>query len=284
VSRRAGKQLVITADDFGLSVEVNEAVERAHREGILTATSLMVAAPAAADAVARARCMPRLGVGLHVTLSDTVPLLAPALLPALVGGDDRLPRELAAYGARLFFSGAARRQLAAEIAAQFEAFRATGLALDHVDAHQHFHLHPTVAGAVIMQARKHGARVVRVPREPAAVLSAVEARRFNLEAALIAPFALMLGLRVRRAGMRAPDQVFGLRWSGAMRRDRLLGLLAHLPPGLSEIYTHPATKDGFPGAARTACYAEEFAALLHPDVAAAVAKSGARLGGFSAFC
>jgi chitin disaccharide deacetylase len=284
VRGNAGKELVVTADDFGLSVEVNEAVERAHRDGILTAASLMVAAPAAADAVARARRMPRLGVGLHVALSDSVPLLAPALVPALVDVDGRFPANLVAYGAKLFFNPLSRRQLAAEIAAQFEAFRATGLDLDHVNAHQHFHLHPTVAGAMIRHAQRYGARFVRVPREPAAVLAAIETWRLGLNAALVAPFVSLLAARVRDAGLRAPDHVFGLQWSGAMRRDRLLGLLAHLPPGLSEIYTHPATKGGFPGAAVNACYGEELAALLHPDVAAAVAKSGARLGGFTAFC
>jgi chitin disaccharide deacetylase len=283
VSSRAGKALVVTADDFGLCVEVNEAVERAHRCGILTAASLMVAAPAAADAVARARRMPRLGVGLHVTLTDIKPLLAPALVPALAAFDGRSPAQLAAYGARLFLNASSRRQLAAEIAAQFAAFQATGLALDHVDAHQHFHLHPTVASAIIAHARRYGARFLRVPREPAAVLAVVERRRAPFNAMLVAPFALMLAARVRRAGLRTADQVFGLQWSGAMRRDRLLGLLANLPPGLSEIYTHPATNGGFSGAVADACYAEELAALLDKDVGAAVAKSGARLGGFTDF-
>ena len=102
-------------------------------------------------------------------------------------------------------------------------------------------------------------------------------------ATLVAPFARASGCSGALCGLRAADQVFGLQWSGAMRVDRLLGLLAHLPPGLSEIYTHPATKGGFAGAAVDACYGEELAALLHPDVAAAVAKSGARLGGFTAF-
>jgi chitin disaccharide deacetylase len=62
--------LIVTADDFGLHEAVNEAIERASREGILTAASLMVGAPAADDAIRRARELPRLRVGLHLVLAD----------------------------------------------------------------------------------------------------------------------------------------------------------------------------------------------------------------------
>jgi len=69
------KQLIVTADDFGVAREVNDAVEVAHRGGVLTAASLMVSAPAAADAVERARRMPSLRVGLHLVLVDGRPVL-----------------------------------------------------------------------------------------------------------------------------------------------------------------------------------------------------------------
>jgi hopanoid biosynthesis associated protein HpnK len=283
VKKQEGKQLVVTADDFGLSLEVNEAVERAHREGILTAASLMVSASALTDAVARARRMPRLRVGLHLALVEAIPVLPPAEVPTLVGDDGRFRAGMARYGATIFFSPSGRRQVAAEIAAQFEAFHATGLALDHVDAHKHFHLHPTIAREIIKQAVRYGAHFVRAPCEPVGVLAAAEARPRGLEARLVAPLAAILAARLRRAGIRTPDQVFGLAWSGSMTRNRLLGLLAHLPDGLSEIYMHPGTSGRFRGAAAGYHYAEELAALTAPEVAAAAAKSGARLGGFADF-
>jgi len=283
VSINAIKKLVVTADDFGLSVEVNEAVERAHRDGILTAASLMVAAPDAADAVARAQRLPRLRVGLHLALVEAVPVLPAADVPALLGSNGRFHADMAKYGAKILVNAAARRQLAAEISAQFRAFHATGLVLDHVNAHKHFHLHPLIAGEVIKQARCYGAQFVRTPVEPMGVLAAVEPTGHRVDTMITAPLARMLAFRVRRAGLRTPDQVFGLAWSGAMVRNRILGLLAHLPDGLSEIYTHPATKGGFPGAATDYGYAEELAALASPEVAQAAARSGARLGGFRDF-
>ena len=107
------KRVIITADDFGLSAGVNEAVERGHRDGILTSASLMVAGPACDDAVARARRLPGLRVGLHLVLVEGKSILPHAQIPDLVTlrgwfGSDQL-----ALGFRYFFSPAARCQLAA---------------------------------------------------------------------------------------------------------------------------------------------------------------------------
>ncbi|WP_284212174.1 hopanoid biosynthesis-associated protein HpnK, partial [Methylobacterium brachythecii] len=168
------KRLVVTADDFGLSLEVNEAVEQAHREGILTAASLMVSAPGAADAVARAQRLPSLRVGLHLVLVEAWPTLPPAQLPSLVDDNGLMRRDMGRLGFDLAAKAAARRQLAAEITAQFEAYKATGLPLDHVNAHKHFHVHPLIAGAVLAIGARYGMRAIRVPREPRALLRLAE--------------------------------------------------------------------------------------------------------------
>jgi len=255
-------RLTVTADDFGLAPEVNEAVERAHREGILTAASLMVAEPHAADAVSRARRMPDLGVGLHLTLVEGRAVLPPSEIPDLVGPDGKLRTDLAAYGAAIFFRPSVRRQLAREIEAQFAAFAATGLPLHHVDAHKHYHLHPTVARLLLEIGPRHGMKRLRVPVEPIEVLREVEPVRLGIEARLAAPYARALRKRARAAGLDVPDRVFGLAWSGAMTPSRVAGLLAHLPGGDTEIYAHPALSGGFEGAAPGYLYAEEFAALI----------------------
>ena len=274
------KRLIVTADDFGLAVEVNAAVEAAHSDGILTAASLMVSGAAAADAVARARRLPRLAVGLHLVLVEGRPTLPPDHLPDLVTPEGRLRSDLARLGAAIAFSPRVRRQMAAEIAAQFEAFGRTGLALDHVNAHKHFHLHPVVAGLVLRIGREHGMAALRVPLEPPRVLAAIEPGAASPvpERAL----ARWLARRATRARLMAPDQVFGLAWSGAMTGARVTGLLAHLPEGVSEIYLHPATNDGFAGAAPGYAYAEEWAALVAPETRAAARAAGAGLGGYAA--
>jgi hopanoid biosynthesis associated protein HpnK len=276
------KGLIVTADDFGVAREVNDAVEAAHRGGILTAASLMVAAPAAADAIARARRMPSLRVGLHVVLVEGRPVLPASAVTHLVDGNGRFRSNMAALGTVLSFSRQARRQLAAEIAAQFEAFRATGLSLDHCNAHKHFHLHPVVGGLIAAIGGRCGLRAVRIPLEPAHVLRKIERLTPWAPALLTAPFALLLRRRFRAAGLLAPDRIFGLRWSGRMTRERLAGLIRNLPNGLSEIYLHPATGP-FAGAAPGYHYREELAALMAPEIVAASRDSSLRLGGFGDF-
>jgi hopanoid biosynthesis associated protein HpnK len=274
-------RLIVTADDFGLAREVNEAIEAAHREGILTAASLMMGAPATEDAVARARDNPSLRVGLHLVLVDGAPLLGAAAVPDLVDAEGRFRANMAVAGIAIFVSHRARAQLAAEIEAQFKAFRATGLALDHVNAHKHFHLHPTIGRLVVEMARRYGAAGVRVPYEPRAIVAAVEPGA-RASASAPAPWTALLRRRVAMAGLMAPDRVFGLAWSGAMNGERLLALIAHLPDGLSEIYCHPAT-GAYPGSAPGYRYAEELAALCASDVIAAMRDPSLRSGGYSDF-
>jgi chitin disaccharide deacetylase len=274
------KGLIVTADDFGAAVEVNEAVELAHRAGILTAASLMVKAPAAADAVSRAKRMPALRVGLHLVFTEGQPVLPPSAVPDLVDETGAFRSDLIAFGRILMCSRHAQRQLAAEIAAQFEAFRASGLQLDHCNAHQHFHLHPVIASLLIAVGRRFGLRSVRVPREPVAPLLPLAARWPSLESLLTAPFAWGLHRKAVNSGIHAPDQVFGLRWSGQMTKTRLLHLIARLPEGLSEIYLHPAT-GAFLGHAKGYQYKSELDALIDPDVIAACREGSLTMGGYA---
>jgi hopanoid biosynthesis associated protein HpnK len=274
--------LIVTADDFGASVEVNQAVERAHREGILSAASLMVSGAAAGDAVARAKAMPGLRVGLHLVLVEGKPVLPASAVPDLVDSSGDFRKDMARAGAAMFFLPGVRAQAKAEIEAQFAAFAATGLGLDHVNAHKHFHLHPTIATLMLAAAKAHGAKGARVPLEPQSVLARVEHHKATALVALTSPFALGLRRRFRRAGLSSPDQVFGLAWSGAMTAPRLQGLIQNLPDGISEIYLHPATGP-YPGSAPGYRYAEELAALTAPGLAALIAAHNIRLGGFADF-
>lgn len=274
--------MIVTADDFGAAPEVNEAIEIAHRNGILTAASLMVGAPAAADAVARASRLPTLRVGLHLVLIDGRPLSPVEQVPDLVDRAGNFRNDMVAASVRIFLDAKVRRQVAVEIAAQFDAFAATGLRLDHVDCHKHWHLHPTIAGHVLEIGRSHGITAVRVPSEPAAALKRAGDRSVSsLRSMVIAMCAAHLRRRVRGGGLRAPDRVFGLAWSGAMTERRLAALLAHLPSGLTEIYAHPATSNSFAGAVPGYRYADELSALVSSEIKSAIANNGVRLTSYS---
>ncbi len=266
----ASRRLIINADDFGLDVAVNAAVERAHVEGVLTTASLMVGAPAREDAVERAKRLPKLGVGLHLVLADGPAVSCPEKIPDLVGADGRFGDHMARDGFRFFFLPRVRRQLETEINAQFAAFAATGLALDHVNAHKHFHLHPTVLSLILKIGKRFGLRAVRLPREPGA-------------SPLLRPWLTLMRARLARAGVLHNDQVYGLTASGAMDEAALLAVLARLPLGLSEIYLHPATRRGLTPTMRDYRHDDELAALLSPRVRSAIDARGALCGRWSDF-
>lgn len=267
------KKLIVTADDFGLSLPVNEAVELAHQHGILTAASLMTGAPACADAVERARKLSSLGVGIHLTLVDGCPVLPPEQVPGLVGADGRFSTDPVKFGTSLFFSKDLRRQAEAEIAAQFEAFRKTGLVMDHINGHQHFHMHPAISKIIAKLARDFANPPVRIPVEPLLPSYTATSDRFRDRLSGWIFFyaqSRLLRHRARAAGLGVNDRVFGLNDSGAMTETRVLQFLEKLPHGTTEFYFHPATRrwpgvDNLPDHYRPM---DEFAALTSLNVKA----------------
>lgn len=257
------KRLIVSADDFGLSLEVNEAVERAHRNGILAAASLMVAAPFAQDAILRARRMPALRVGLHLVLVNGRPLLPAPDVYALVGRDGNFPSNLVAAGIRFFFHPGARSALRREIRAQFAEYARSGLTLDHVNAQNHMHIHPTVLRILLDVGQDYGMRAVRVPAEPG-------------DAAFLLPWLALMRRRLTKAGVRTNDRVFGIRHSGHMTEDRVLEVLRTMPSGVSEMYFHPATGawNGVDPQIADYDFAGEMNALTSAGVRAAIAEHG----------
>src|SRR5579859_225115 len=276
------RYLIVTADDFGIHESVNEAVEQASRAGTLSAASLMVTAHAAKDAVRRALTLPDLRVGLHVVLADGESALDASLIPEIADTEGRMHGDMFRRAVRFFFKPAARRQLEAEIRAQFAAFSKTGLPLDHVNVHKHFHVHPTILSILLDVGRDYGMPAIRVPDEP--VWFAVRHAGIGpgLAQALLSPCIMLMKHRLRRAGIFHNDKIFGIAGSGAIDEANLLAILARLPAGVSEIYLHPATQSGSAIAASMSGYrhAEELEALSSPRVRAALDAAGFR-GGYA---
>ena len=268
--------LILTADDFGFATEINDAVVHAHREGVLSAASLMVTGPAAGHAVALARRLPTLRVGLHLALTDVTPASPPERIPALVDTGGRLRCGFSMLAAGVTLRRKVRQQLAAEIAAQCAAFRRTGLTPDHINAHKHFHLHPMIAELVLDIGRHYGFTALRVPRESSAAYPA-----WWLPSQLaLSPWLALLKMRARQRGFMTPDVVLGRAWSGAMTVDRLRRLLENLPGGVVEIYTHPATSNSFAGHAVGYRYTDELAALTAPAIRELLRRCKLHPGGY----
>jgi chitin disaccharide deacetylase len=229
----------------------------------------MVAAPMAEDAVERARKLPSLRVGLHLVVVRGRSILAPERIPDLVDETGHFDRNLLRAGVRYFFLPRVRQQLAAEIRAQFEAFQATGLNLDHVNCHNHMHMHPTVFRLIADIGPAFGLAAVRLPYEPGGGL-------------FLSPWIALMKRRLRRAGLQFNDFLFGIRDTGRMDADALRRTIAALPEGVSEILLHPATGhwDKMEPEAAGFRFEDEFMALIDPTVRDAVAKAGAELIAF----
>jgi hopanoid biosynthesis associated protein HpnK len=269
-SEATSRRLVVNADDFGRSRSINEAVIRAHREGILTSASLMVNEAAAEEAVALAKENPRLGLGLHLTLLCGHSALGEEKIPGLVNQDREFSASPFAAGARYFFSRALRAQLRDEIAAQFERFHATGLPLDHVNGHLHFHQHPTVFGILVEDAARLGIRHVRLTREPFWMdVPLASGRRLYRAGHAAIHFLLSWTAqsRFRKLNLRHTERVFGLLQNDRVDETYVLKLLNLLPPGDSELYSHPSLDQ----------FRHEFDALVSPRVKALVESRGIRL-------
>jgi chitin disaccharide deacetylase len=264
------RRLVVNADDFGRSSSINQAVIRAHREGILTTASLMVNEPGFEQAVTLARECPNLGVGLHLTLLCGHSALPAQQIPGLVNANQEFSNSPAGVGFRYCFQRGVRKQLRADIHAQFQKFRATGLPLDHVNGHLHLHLHPTVFRILIEDATELGIERLRLTFDPFWLNLRLSPGHFPyraLHAAIYHCLSARARPALRERGIRHTRAVFGLLQNGRVDENFALRLLAHLPPGDSELYSHPSLDE----------FRNEFEALISPRVREEVEKLGIKL-------
>ena len=225
------RQLVVNADDLGLTAGVNDGIFDAHDMGILTSASLFASAPATADAVRRARARSSLGVGAHLTLVDGTPTLPARSIPTLVTGDGRFRASWRPFIVACLQGRVSLGEVERELTAQIEQIRAMGISLTHLDAHKHVHLYPPVFAIVARLAARFGIPVVRVPYERGSWLNALlwpwAQRNYRVAAAL---------------GVRTPHFI-GRLATGVLTRPVLHEMLRSTGPGVTELMVHPGYVD-----------------------------------------
>ncbi len=260
------KAVIINADDFGARPEANAAIIRAHTEGALTSASLMVNEPVAEEAIALAREHPDLAVGLHLTVSNGIASLPRESITHITSGSGRFRETPALAGISYFFSPAARKEIRAEIRSQFDRFASTGLTWDHVNGHQHLHLHPVVWDEMIRLCERHNVKRVRIPFEEFRPRSLGRMAGRRLEWL----FFRMLRSRCLRSiagkGFTVADRVYGHIETGAVTEEYLLDLLGRVEGKTNEIYLHPGTHHAPRMAGGGAGMDFELQALLSPRV------------------
>ena len=264
------RRLIVNADDFGRSRSINEAVIRAHRDGILTTASLMVNEAACAEAVALAKENPRLGVGLHLTLLCGHSALQPVEIPGLVNERGEFSNHPAGAGFRYFAQPNLREPLRREIEAQFERFHATGLTLDHVNGHLHMHLHPTVFGLLMEHAAEWGVTNVRLTHDPFRLNARLAKGQWLYRASHAFIYRILSGrarMQLQRRRLKHTQHVFGLLQNARVDEGYIAKLLPELPAGDSELYSHPSLDE----------FKHELDALISPRVKSLVQSLGIQL-------
>ena len=273
------RRVIVTADDFGRSPEINQAIIEAHQKGILTCASLMVSEAAADEAVALAKANPTLKVGLHLVLVDGFAVLDRDAIPDLVDSNRRFAVSPASVGARIFFSRSTAQQAANECEAQVKKFLSTGLPMDHLNSHHHFHIHPTVSKIVVALAKNHDIPAVRLPLQGLRTVTGKTAAM----AAIMFPWVFTLKLRLQKAGIAHNREILGLYETGAMTKENWLRLIPALKPGVTEIFCHPSVGNtaGGPDQQPLDRSFEEYNALLSKEVKELLAHENVVLTGFS---
>ena len=243
------KLLIINADDFGMSEAVNSAIERAHRYGTLTSTSLMMGEPACSHAVTTARCNPELAVGLHVTVTADHAVLDRTENPGLVDSNRRFRSNPLSAGLLYRFSSSVKDQLRREMDAQFTAFKATGLNWSHADGHQHFHMHPVVWEHFLGLCEQYGVFRIRIPIEGfRSHLNSGGDRSVPLALASLILRSMSrqnLARLMKRPDVRrwfVPDRSYGTFQSGNMHAIYVLKTIDRLEGVTNEVYLHPGTE------------------------------------------
>jgi chitin disaccharide deacetylase len=280
------KQLILNADDFGLTRGVNEGIIRAHREGILTSATLMACGDAFDHAVELAKRNPRLGVGCHLVLVGGKAVAPGEEIPSLASKDGRLPDSLGVFVARLTAGMIRIKEIERELRAQIQKIRGVGIEPTHLDTHKHTHAHPAVMHAVARVAGEFGITRVRKPMENLG--DSWESSRgegsgisSELLAAAAARAATPLFYSVaQRYGLRFPDYFLGLAMTGHLGPEALQRMIRTVQEGTTEIMLHPGVCDSDLRNLETRLLLErdsELAALVAPGAKSAVEERGIRL-------
>jgi hopanoid biosynthesis associated protein HpnK len=247
------RQLIVNADDFGLTDGINRAIIETHNSGIVSSATFMASGAAFDDAVQRARATPSLSIGCHVVLVDGAPVSTPGAVDTLLAirsaQPDHFHSRLSAVAARAVFGGFDPDQLLEEVVAQIRIIQSAGLRLTHLDTHKHTHVFPEILNALMRAARICGVPAIRNPFVPAAAVRASQFagkprlwKRYS-QVRMLRSFARQFREKLRRAGLVTPDGIVGVVETGAISASLLRQALANLPEGTWELICHPGYDD-----------------------------------------
>jgi hopanoid biosynthesis associated protein HpnK len=289
------KNLIVNADDLGWTAGVNRGIAQAHRNGIVTSSSLLANGAAFDDAMSVARSLPAIGVGVHLNLSDGAPVAGSKAVPSLVdqrgelsGGPEQLLLKLARRKLRL-------SDVEREWDAQIEKIRAAGISPTHLDGHKHVHMLPGLFPIALKLAKKHSIPAIRISNEASPLRAALSGKSRRNSGTVLKQGVQARGLKLLardahkladKSGIESADYFCGIAQTGVLTREGVLNLLESLPEGITELMCHPGYLDEDLAHSDTRLQNSRVAELeILTDIAVrkSVASHGIRLINYSQF-
>jgi predicted glycoside hydrolase/deacetylase ChbG (UPF0249 family) len=269
-------RLVVNADDYGMTPSISRGIVRAHREGIVTSTSVLGNCADLSGAQHLLAEAPNLGVGVHVTLVGGAPVCPAGTVPSLVDSTGMLhptPRSFIKSWMRGVIQQA---DIEREIESQIKRVVDAGITPDHLDTHHHLGFLPPVGQALEAAARRHRIAGIRTAVERPTMAWIAEPRR-GLEAGVLAGLSWLL--RRRMGTLRHGPQSWGFVEIGQLDEVRILEIIGRLAPGPNELICHPGDEEDSlaPGVAARYHRVDELRALRSPKVRAALDRRGVTL-------
>lgn len=283
------KNLIVNADDLGWTEGVNRGIADAHRNGIVTSASLLANGTAFREAVELTKFLPNLGIGVHLNLSDGVPLAPPQSVPSLVNRSG----EFEGGPESLLLKMAMRRLMLSEVESEWEAqmrrVRDVGIAPTHLDGHKHVHMLPGLFEVALRLAKKHGIEAIRVSHENSKLRAALSAGEEQRASVVLKQGVQARGLKLlasdarekaEQAGISTADHFCGIAQTGTLTKEGVMRLLQSLPEGTTEMMCHPGYADESLRGTATRLQSsrqKEIEILTDPDIRNVVASQAIRL-------
>ena len=275
-------QILVNADDFGRHVLINRAVARCVEAGCLRSATLMPGGKAFEDAVEVARSHPALGVGIHLTLVNGYPVCDPKEIPSLVTKDGVFLDNYVEFVKHFLGGKISMAEVRRELLAQAEKMKRTGLALTHVDSHQHMHMLPGVIDCALDAAEAAGVKRVRISHTP--LFTAFEGVGQLVGRLGLFTLAEMSEWKAKRRHFAMPDHFAGIVAGEAVHEGHFLDIIRNIKPGTTEVMMHPGTDNTklIADCAWEHDFEAEMQAILSDKVQTALEERGAVAVNFSA--
>ena len=266
-------QLIVNADDMGLSEGVNEGIVHAHVNGMVTSTSLMANGAAFNHAVELLRTVPSLDVGIHLTLVEEKPILGAELVPSLLGEDENLHAHATIFFRKYMLGQVDLRQIRKELEAQIQKVVSHGIKISHIDSHQHLHMLPAVFSIIVNLAKTYGIPCIRIPAEFLCRYMFQDPGKFPRVGQLVV--LKWLKQLCGKGNLQHCDYFTGFFYGGRLDRANLLAVLQNLPKeGTCELMCHPGEEDSGKGYEHWGYKKEEeLAALTDPWILDWISKN-----------